>query len=112
MESTKHFLKEQFRMLTLKANAPSDSLAILSWSRIAEKLVETFGEGKVRAAVQRWLEQEQFFPANPNDLRKYFPSAQRETCPTCLHTEGWAYIRDERNGRKKVVRCTHEGGAR
>lgn len=107
MESKRHFLKNEFRKLTLKPGAPSDEFAIAAWGKLAEKLVETFGEERFSTAVQRWLGQEQFFPTNPNDLRKFFPGAQRDTCPSCIDTEGWAYIRDERNGREKVIRCKH-----
>jgi hypothetical protein len=111
MESTKHFLKSEFRKLTLKAGAPADTLAITAWSNIAEKLVEKFGEEKFSRAVQKWLEQEQFFPANPNDLRKFLPLAQRDTCPTCSNSEGWVEIvaRHPSDGReyKAFTRCKH-----
>lgn len=114
MESTKHFLKEQFRKLTLKANAPSDSVAIAAWSGIASKLVDSYGEDKFATAVQKWLEQEQFFPANPNDLRKYLPSAQVETCPRCRMSEGWLFRDYEGPAgtvKNAAYRCKHYGAA-
>lgn len=112
MESTKHFLKSQFERLTLKPGAPSLSEAIKAWTSVAAKLVDSFGEEKFALAVQKWLEQEQFFPNNPNvDLRKYLPAAKREMCVLCRDSEGWVEIRDERNGRTKMVSCKHPGCA-
>jgi hypothetical protein len=65
MQSTKHFLKQQFQRLTLKPGAPIESPAVSAWSEIAGKMVDSFGEDKFALAVMRWLEQEQFFPQQP-----------------------------------------------
>jgi hypothetical protein len=112
MQSTKHFLKQQFQRLTLKPGAPIESPAVSAWSEIAGKMVDAFGEDKFALAVMRWLEQEQFFPSNPNDLRKYLPTAQRETCVMCRESEGWVFSDYEHDGRlikNAARRCLHPG---
>lgn len=74
-------------------------------------LLDKWGETRFQCCVDRCIREHAtgFFPSIAEfmafDNGAIGPQNIR-TCPTCINSEGWAYLQDG-NGRTRVTRCTH-----
>jgi hypothetical protein len=110
--TTDDFLRVQLKRMAVNwrlALNPPDAKIQMDEFR---PLLQHWGDIRFKVCVDAVIEGHTtgFFPTLAEfkafDRGKFGP-IQITTCPSCVNTEGWAYITDRSNGREKVIRCTH-----
>jgi hypothetical protein len=84
-------IKEQYKRLTLLANAPKDAEQINAWIGMAAKLESQVGERRFIRAVDSCLANLEFFPL-PVQLKAHVPAGSNRTgerCTRCEATDGY-----------------------
>ena len=105
------FLGEQLQRMAVNWRlnlAPQDKVI---QKREFKPLLDSWGEGKFKATVDRCIREHStgFFPTIGEFERyetKPMGTVDLRTCPTCVNSEGWAYLQDG-EGRTRVTRCSH-----
>jgi hypothetical protein len=111
MQSTKPFLKEQFRKMSALRNAPTDEFACAAIREQWEGILAKVGEQRFAQGVANCVKYKSFFPS-VDEFQGQIPenTDSRQRCPRCIGNEGFEYcdiVSGEGRVSRGVRKCQH-----